>query len=135
MKEELFHILKPDTLFNTVSLRLSLAPSLRLSVSPSLPRSVSPSLRISVSPSLLDFAPEPPAIRNFLTGEIMGSSSDRLAARFGVSREEQDEFALRSHVNAGAAHAAGHYKDAILPFNGSQVCYYIFQSIFSLYSV
>ena len=44
-----------------------------------------------------DLAPVPPAIKNFTTQEVMGHSSDRLAARFRVSREAQDEFALRSH--------------------------------------
>ena len=68
---------------------------------------------------LKDLAPEPPAIRNFLTGEIMGSSSDRLATRFGVSRSDQDEFALRSHQNAGKAHEEGKYDGQILPFQGS----------------
>lgn len=46
-------------------------------------------------------APDPPSIANFATGEVMGHSSDRLAARWGVSREEQDEFALKSHQLAG----------------------------------
>ena len=36
-----------------------------------------------------DWAPEAPAIANFTTGEVMGHSSDRLAAKFGVSREDQ----------------------------------------------
>ena len=34
--------------------------------------------------------PETPSIANFITGEIMGHSSDRLSAKFGVSRQEQD---------------------------------------------
>ncbi len=36
-----------------------------------------------------DLAPEAPAIANFTTGEVMGHSSDRLAAKFNVSRKEQ----------------------------------------------
>ena len=39
----------------------------------------------------------------FSTGETMGHSGDRLAAAFGVSRFEQDEFALRSHQLADDA--------------------------------
>mmetsp|Transcript_13434 Transcript_13434/g.15334 ORF Transcript_13434/g.15334 Transcript_13434/m.15334 type:complete len:449 (+) Transcript_13434:94-1440(+) len=66
-----------------------------------------------------DFAPEPPAIKNFSTEEVMGHSSDRLAARFGVSRQEQDEFALRSHQNAAKAHAEGMYDQEIIAVNGS----------------
>mmetsp|Transcript_14254 Transcript_14254/g.17632 ORF Transcript_14254/g.17632 Transcript_14254/m.17632 type:complete len:447 (+) Transcript_14254:81-1421(+) len=66
-----------------------------------------------------DFAPDPPAIKNFSTEEVMGHSSDRLASRFGVSRQEQDEFALRSHQNAAKAHAEGVYDQEIIAVNGS----------------
>ena len=66
-----------------------------------------------------DLAPEPPAIANFATGEVMGHSSDRLASRFGVSRDEQDAFAMRSHVNAAKAHADGFYDGEVIPVNGS----------------
>jgi len=62
-----------------------------------------------------DFAPETPSIANFTTGEVMGVSSDRLAAKFGVSREDQDRFTVRSHVNAAKAHAAGLYADELVP--------------------
>ena len=37
----------------------------------------------------------------------MGVSSDRLSAKFGVSRSDQDAFAVRSHALAGKAHADG----------------------------
>ena len=37
----------------------------------------------------------------------MGHSSDRLAQRFGVTRQEQDEFAVASHNNAYTATAEG----------------------------
>ena len=36
-----------------------------------------------------DLIPEAPAIANYTTGEVMGNSSDRLAAKFGVSRKDQ----------------------------------------------
>merc|ERR1711920_917435 len=49
----------------------------------------------------------------------MGQSSDRLAARFGVSREEQDMFALNSHRNAHKAHSEGLYQGEIIPIDGS----------------
>jgi acetyl-CoA acetyltransferase len=41
----------------------------------------------------------------------MGVSSDRLAAKFGVSRQEQDQFTVRSHQLAAKAHADGFYKN------------------------
>jgi len=63
---------------------------------------------------LKDFAPEAPQIANFTTGEVMGHSSDRLAAKFGVGRREQDEFAHRSHVLAQKAHDEGLYDEEII---------------------
>ncbi|CAG0881766.1 unnamed protein product [Cyprideis torosa] len=50
------------------------------------------------------FAPELPAITEFSTGEVMGHSADRLATAFGVSRQEMDEFALRSVLSAPRSH-------------------------------
>lgn len=65
------------------------------------------------------FQLETPAIANYTTGEVMGVSSDRLAAKFGVGREDQDVFAKRSHDNAAAAHAEGFYRDEIVAYKGS----------------
>ena len=65
-----------------------------------------------------DLAPEAPAIANYTTGEVMGHSADRLAARFGVSREDQDLYAVRSHHNAARAHEQGLYKDEVIPVDG-----------------
>ena len=42
-------------------------------------------------------APELPAIAEFSTNETMGHSADRLAATFGVTRKEQDDFARYSN--------------------------------------
>lgn len=66
-----------------------------------------------------DLAPETPAIANYTTGEVMGNSSDRLAGRFGISRQAQDEFALRSHKMAAAAHESGLAQHEIIPVDGS----------------
>jgi len=65
-----------------------------------------------------DLAPEAPAIANYTTGEVMGHSADRLAARFGVSRADQDAYALRSHHKAAAAHASGWYGGEVVPVRG-----------------
>ena len=62
-----------------------------------------------------DLLPESPAIAEFSTGEVMGESADRLAAMFGVSREEQDAYALRSHQRAAAARDAGHLAPELHP--------------------
>ena len=68
---------------------------------------------------LKDFAPEAPAIANYTTGEVMGSSSDRLAMKFNVSRRDQDEFCVMSHTRAAKAHAEGLYVDEIIPVDGN----------------
>uniref|UniRef100_A0A6Q2XVB9 Trifunctional enzyme subunit beta, mitochondrial n=1 Tax=Esox lucius TaxID=8010 RepID=A0A6Q2XVB9_ESOLU len=57
--------------------------------------------------------PELPAVAEFSTAETMGHSADRLAAAFGVSRLEQDEFALRSHTLAKQAQDSGLLSDVI----------------------
>lgn len=49
----------------------------------------------------------------FSSGETMGQSGDRLAAAFGVSRREQDEFAVRSHKLADDATKNGHLNDLL----------------------
>jgi acetyl-CoA acetyltransferase family protein len=49
------------------------------------------------------------------SGLIMGKTAEILAQEFGVSRREQDEFALRSHQRAGEAEKAGRFNDEIVP--------------------
>ena len=53
----------------------------------------------------------------FSTNETMGHSADRLAAAFEVSRQEQDDFALRSHTLANEAFNKGYLSD-IIPVKG-----------------
>jgi acetyl-CoA acyltransferase len=45
----------------------------------------------------------------------MGETAEEVAARHAVSRERQDEFALRSHRLAAAAWEAGHFDAEVLP--------------------
>ena len=45
----------------------------------------------------------------------MGETAEEVADRYGVSRERQDEFALRSHQRAAAARDAGRFDAEILP--------------------
>lgn len=61
-----------------------------------------------------------PAVAEFSSGETMGHSADRLAAAFKVSREEQDEYALRSHTCAKNAQDKGYFTD-LVPFKVSGV--------------
>jgi acetyl-CoA acetyltransferase family protein len=46
---------------------------------------------------------------------IMGKTAEKLASEFGISRQEQDEFALRSHQRAVEAMQAGRFNDEICP--------------------
>ena len=48
-------------------------------------------------------------------GLIMGKTAELLAQEFGISRREQDEFALRSHQRAAAARRPGEFNDEIVP--------------------
>jgi len=45
----------------------------------------------------------------------MGLTAERVAARYGVSREDQDAFALASHQKAAAAQDAGFFDREIVP--------------------
>lgn len=45
----------------------------------------------------------------------MGETAEEVATRYGVSREQQDEFALRSHQRAAAARKDGHFDAELLP--------------------
>lgn len=62
-----------------------------------------------------DLLPELPAIEEFTTGEVMGESADRMSAYFGVSREDQDEYAMRSHHLAAQATNDGLLDQELIP--------------------
>lgn len=69
-----------------------------------------------------DLLPEIPSIAEFSTGETMGQSCDKMAAKYDISREEQDAYALRSHLKA--AGAAEQLAEEIYPVsldNGSTI--------------
>jgi len=67
-------------------------------------------------------------VAEFSSGETMGHSADRLAAAFGISRKEQDDYALRSHTLAQQAHDKGYLTD-LVPMKG------LYTAICSRYSV
>jgi 3-oxoadipyl-CoA thiolase len=47
--------------------------------------------------------------------ESMGETAENVAERYGVSREDQDAFALESHRRAAAAFEEGRFDDEIVP--------------------
>ena len=62
-----------------------------------------------------DLLPELPEVAEFATGDTMGESCDKMAARFGISRKAQDEFAMRSHHLAAKATEEGILDDELIP--------------------
>jgi len=64
---------------------------------------------------LSEILPKPPKIAERTTGEVMGQSAERMARRNEISREAQDEFALRSHMRAAAAIASGRFDGEVTP--------------------
>ena len=45
----------------------------------------------------------------------MGVTAENIAAKYGFTREQQDEFAMQSHAKAAKALEAGYFKDQIVP--------------------
>ena len=63
--------------------------------------------KVSANPWLVDHYPDA-----YLS---MGLTAERLAKRYGITREQADEFSLRSHQSAIAAIQAGKFEDEIVP--------------------
>jgi acetyl-CoA acyltransferase len=63
--------------------------------------------KVSANPWLVDHYPDA-----YLS---MGLTAERLAKRYGVTREQADEFSLHSHQKAIAAIQAGKFDDEIVP--------------------
>ncbi|GIO88730.1 3-ketoacyl-CoA thiolase [Paenibacillus faecis] len=64
--------------------------------------------KVSPNPRIVDQMPE--------VYMAMGHTAERVAERFGITREDQDRFALRSHQKAATAIAEGKFKEEIVPF-------------------
>jgi acetyl-CoA acyltransferase len=73
--------------------------------------------RVKIASSIRprDFVPITPAIAEPSTGETMGESADKMAKINGIPREEQDQFALRSHRLANVGTEDGRLKAEIGP--------------------
>jgi acetyl-CoA acyltransferase len=66
-----------------------------------------------------DLIPVTPAIAEPSTGESMGQSAEKMAKENGITREAQDQLALRSHQRAAAAAADGRLTGEIAPWFGA----------------
>lgn len=78
-------------------------------------RSIGQRLAIAGSIRPRDFIPITPAIAEPSTGETMGQSAEKMAKINGVGREEQDQFALRSHRLAAVGLDDGRLTAEIAP--------------------
>jgi acetyl-CoA acyltransferase len=67
----------------------------------------------SPNPYLMDHYPD-----SYLS---MGLTAENLARKHGITREESDQFSLRSHQRAIAAIAEGRFKDEVVPFEVVEV--------------
>lgn len=83
----------------------------RASQSKTLPQKVSSFAGIKLS----DLAPVAPGIRETSTGLTMGESAERMASINGITRAEQDRWALRSHTLAAQGTADGRLGKEIVP--------------------
>jgi acetyl-CoA acyltransferase len=63
--------------------------------------------KVSINPWLMDNYPD-----SYLS---MGLTAERLAKRFGITRQQADEFSLNSHKKAIAAIQGGRFEDEIVP--------------------
>ena len=84
-------------------------------VSASRAKSVPAKVRALAALRPRDLAPITPAIAEPSTGETMGESAERMAKENGISREEQDRWALRSHRLAHQGTVDGRLKEEIVP--------------------
>jgi len=65
-----------------------------------------------------DLSPLVPRNEESQTGLSMGGHTEITAKYYKISREEQDQFALKSHLNMAKAYDEGFFDDMISPFNG-----------------
>ncbi|HEY8595477.1 MAG TPA: acetyl-CoA C-acetyltransferase [Devosiaceae bacterium] len=65
-----------------------------------------------------ELKPVAPSTQEPRTGLSMGEHCELMAREWGIARDEQDEFALKSHLNAAASIANGFHDDLIVPCAG-----------------
>lgn len=68
--------------------------------------------------NLGELTPVAPSTQEQRTGLSMGQHCELMARQWGITRQEQDELALKSHLNAARAYDEGFHDDLIVPFAG-----------------
>ena len=61
-----------------------------------------------------DLAPVPPSVKEYSTGLTMGQNAEQMARDHGITREQQDELAHRSHTLAAQAWESGVLNDEVM---------------------
>jgi acetyl-CoA acyltransferase len=64
---------------------------------------------------ITEILPRRPKIAERTTGQVMGEAAEEMAGRNGISRQAQDEFAVRSHHRAAEAIAGGRFDEEVVP--------------------
>jgi acetyl-CoA C-acetyltransferase len=54
-------------------------------------------------------------LTDFYHDYLMGFAAEECAAEYGITREQQDDYAIETYERAQAASAAGHFKEEIIP--------------------
>ncbi|MDF1894503.1 acetyl-CoA C-acyltransferase FadI [Rahnella contaminans] len=77
-------------------------------------RTLSQRLAIFSKLKLRDLLPVPPAVAEYSTGLRMGDTAEQMAKSHGISREQQDELAHRSHTLAALAWEQGYLSSQVM---------------------
>lgn len=77
-------------------------------------RTLSQRLSIFSKLKLRDLLPVPPAVAEYSTGLRMGDTAEQMAKSHGISREQQDELAHRSHTLAALAWEQGYLNSQVM---------------------
>ena len=67
------------------------------------------------------FKPVLPAVVEPRTGLSMGQSTELMAKRWKITREDQDQLAYESHMKAAAAWRDGFYSDLVVDYDGLKI--------------
>jgi acetyl-CoA acyltransferase len=68
------------------------------------------------------FSPNPSLMESYPDSYLsMGLTAENVARKYGITRQQADEFSLRSHKNALAAIAEGKFRDEIVPLEVIEV--------------
>ncbi|HKE01407.1 MAG TPA: acetyl-CoA C-acyltransferase [Planctomycetota bacterium] len=84
-----------------------------LSQAPFVVRGLRDGIRFGVQPTLEDLLFS--SLMDPFCGLYMAQTAEKLAKRYSIPREAQDEFALRSHKLGAEAVATGRFRDEIVP--------------------